>query len=834
MKYRDITLKKYQIIKHVINKYAENHDSVKPHISYDKDTQILDISGISKPINFNTGSIGIVPEGAYEVVGQVIRSKTSEGYVDAQGMNAYKSASRIFNIANDNRQEVFDFIDKNSTSAYCSCCGTTRDRNKLFYIRNLDSNHDIYQVGSRCITEYFDTSYFDLMKEIDNVIENTDISAIYQFADYNLIDYLTLYCIFIKNIRNTRSCCNKVIEILDSCEDVTKTSISDEFILQKDENINKILSIAKFYTEYPDYVRDDNLYIIKTIQSMADMLNGNIDADPYYSKSNCSNIAKMYISLLQNYASDYRKFKRDLFKYNAYLVENSLSDIWNIENRTEYKLRFELDKQSFNISIINIDIPSLKSVKILVSLTDEGNMIDEGKAKSAIISLASELYKSINIESNRQSIVDILSSYKNECIARYSHFKPFIMFEYGETSVTFLDYSNEPLVLSINSVIDDIEEAKSKLSAFINLSYTRQKLNSAYKDFSKKYTGTQAMAYTQPLRLNRQFSREYLEVQFKANWPKNIPLTISSYIENSNKNVIIQYNQAASKLKMPLNNIGILSGSDNDIAIRIQTFIAKELNLPMPTVKKERTHKSEEEKLKLRPKKNVTRAFSDAGVSARNLVMISKVNVLNDLSSKSLGLAVSKIGKILFKLENNNVVRESDTYYGRISLDGHNITAQKTFDKKTLVNAVHALEYLVYLSDTDNNLLCNTVTLSTKNGINHIYKYDLQCGNCIGSLQFKLVQIKENWILKSSPRFVVESVIDGHKVTCMININFSEECWKNIQNGILQLNDIQRGSSILNGQKNNNIISGTMWIDNGETQKLSNEIFTKVTGLTVT
>ncbi len=114
MKYKNIALKKYQIIKHIINTYAENHNNITPNISYDSANKTLEISGISRPINFNTKSIGIIPEGAYEVVGQVIRSKTSDGQVDKNGMNVYDSAQRVFNIANIDRQEVFDFISKNS------------------------------------------------------------------------------------------------------------------------------------------------------------------------------------------------------------------------------------------------------------------------------------------------------------------------------------------------------------------------------------------------------------------------------------------------------------------------------------------------------------------------------------------------------------------------------------------------------------------------------------------------------------------------------------------------------------------------------------------------
>ena len=381
MKYKNITLKKYQIIKHIINKYAESHDNVEPIINYDRDEEILDISGISRPISFSTESIGIIPKGAYEVVGQVIRSRTDDGHVDVNGMNVYDSAQRIFNIANTNRPEVFNFITENSRSSYCSCCGTNRDRNKLFYIRRADVPDKMYQVGSSCIKEHFDTSYFDLMKEISNVIENEGRVSPRDFSDYNLIDYLALYCMFTKTIGNVKACCKKVVEVLDSCEDVSETQWASEFISQRTENYDKVIAIAKFYTAYPNYAREDNMFAIKTVQSMAELLKDNIDVDPYYSKSNCSNVAKMYIALLSDYATDYRKYTRDLFKYNAYLVESSLTAMWDEQNRSSYKLRFNLDGHVFNISLLNSKAIAIKDVNIVVPLDNDGNMINDSKAK---------------------------------------------------------------------------------------------------------------------------------------------------------------------------------------------------------------------------------------------------------------------------------------------------------------------------------------------------------------------------------------------------------------------------------------------------------------------
>lgn len=837
MKYKNITLKKYQIIKHIINKYAESHDNVKPVISYDKNTQILDISGISRPISFSTESIGIIPKGAYEVVGQVIRSKTDDGRVDKDGMNVYNSPQRIFNIAADSRKEVFDFIAENSKSSYCSCCGTNRDRNKLFYIRRVDTSDMMYQVGSSCITEYFDTSYFDLMKEISNVIEHEGKVSDYQFSDYNLIDYLALYCILIKTISNVKTCSRKVAEILDSCDSVAETQWAIEFDSQRAENSSKISTIAKFYIEYPDYVREDNMFAVKTVQSMAEMLKENIDVDPYYSKSNCANVAKMYLSLLSDYASDYRKYVRDLFKYNAYLVETTLSTIWEEQNKTSYKLSFELDNHTYNISIANVKSPALQKIKISVLLDDSGNMVDADKSKSELIDLAMKINQSVAVKSKKADVLDILSKYKDECISRYSNFKPTIVVNCEEPDIRFLDYANEPLVVKI---ADDIEQSKLKLMTFVNMSYSRRNMNEAYKSFSRKYSGKVLMACTQNRHMNLQFSCDYAEKQFAANWPKTSAdkfLTslrnVTSFVADGGKNIAIHYNTSSSSLKLPVNSIGTISGADYDISLRIQTFIANELGLPAPRPTKVHASKTDEEIVKLRPKKNVTRLFSAAGTSAKNLVSVRKVNVLNDNTSPTLGVSVPNIGKILFTIKDGVSVYQNDMYSGRITLDGHNVSDQKKFDKKTLINAVHALEYLVYLSDDANNLICTREATSTKNGINHTYKYNLILGNCTGNLQFRIVQNTERSILKYGPKFVVEKTVNNDRIICMINLNFNEDCWKDIQQGILKLGDIQQSSSIIHGQKNNNMVSGVMWINNGEPQKLTNEIFTKLTGIVI-
>ena len=182
------------------------------------------------------------------------------------------------------------------------------------------------------------------------MIEQDNPSVKCKFTDYNLIEYLALYCIFNKSGDNITTCCKKVTDILDAVNDISEIPKYDEFLSQKTINTNKISDIAEFYKAYPTYIREDNMFAIKTVQSMNEMLKDNIDIDPYYSKTNCANIAKMYISLLQDYARDYKNYQSDLFKYNAYLVETLLNDLWKEHNNTVYYLSFELDKYASSLS----------------------------------------------------------------------------------------------------------------------------------------------------------------------------------------------------------------------------------------------------------------------------------------------------------------------------------------------------------------------------------------------------------------------------------------------------------------------------------------------------
>jgi len=564
---------------------------------------------------------------------------------------------------------------------------------------------------------------------------------------------------------------------------------------------------------------------------MAEMLKDNIDVDPYYSKSNCLNVAKMYLSLLSDYAIDYRKYTRDLFKYNAYLVETTLTDMWNESNTSPYKLNFNLDARVFNITVINNKSIPVKNIKIVVPLDNSGNMINESKSKSELLDLLARINKATAVKSKKNDVMDILNKYKDECIARYSNFNPAIVLKHDASTIRFFDYANEPLVVNI---IDDIEQSKVKLSTFINTLYVRQNLGNAYREFSKKYNGKPVMACMQPKQMNLQFSCEYIEKQFKSNWPEDKVLSrISSHADTAGENIKVYYNKSQSLLKFPVNSIGIVSGADYDITVRIKTFIAKELGLPDNFYRNIRPPKSAEDKLKNRPKKNVTKLFASIGASASNLVSLRKINVLNDISGNTLGVSAKGIGKILVTIEDGNPICENDIYRGRILLDGHLVSDSKTFDKKTFKNAVHALEYLAYLSDDSNKLMCSIDITPTKRGNYYTYKHPLSFGNCTGVLQFRIVQENDKFALKYSPKFVVEKTLGEDKVSLAMRPNFNKECWEDIQQGILKLGDLQRGSGVINGQKNNNLICGTMWINDGEPQQITNEMFTQVTDINI-
>ena len=191
MKYGNVTLEKYQIMLHMVNIYAKKHEGVKPEFNYDPKTQTLEIGGISKPITFQTNTIGEVPAGEYEVVGEAVLSKDAKGKTDINGMNEYKPS--IVDVAN--YPEVFDFIDMHRCSTSCACCGTNRERNDFFYIRRIDdSNHDMFQVGSSCIDNYFDRSYFKLMKDLYGVVNESNYSAVRsKTKDCNLTQYMATF-----------------------------------------------------------------------------------------------------------------------------------------------------------------------------------------------------------------------------------------------------------------------------------------------------------------------------------------------------------------------------------------------------------------------------------------------------------------------------------------------------------------------------------------------------------------------------------------------------------------------------------------------------------------
>lgn len=390
MKYKNITVDKYQIIQHIINKYAAMHSGVKPYLTYDKETKILDIGGISKPINFNTESIGAVPKGAYEVVAQAVRSKTNKGVIDKNGMTIYENTERVFNIVENKRQSVFDFIDSHQGSSHCACCGTNRDRINFFYIRRLDNNDEMYQVGSSCISEHFDTSYFDLMKDISDAVDSDDKALRSKIKDYNLIDYMALYMALSEDITNVANCHKQVATLLDDSSHISFDLIY-KYLEQKDKIMKEIAEIAMFYTNYSGYVHDDILLDVKTIQSMHEMVAGNISVDPYYSKTHCVQVVKSYLSLLDRYEVDSRQFKVDLFKYNANLVQTQLLQWWRENAMAEYKIEFTLYKHLLQGQISNSDDPIIQILSLDIELDDSGKLLDEQKALADMQQLVSTI-----------------------------------------------------------------------------------------------------------------------------------------------------------------------------------------------------------------------------------------------------------------------------------------------------------------------------------------------------------------------------------------------------------------------------------------------------------
>ena len=280
MTYNNIDVEKYQIMLHMVNVYAKKHEGIKPQFKYDRNTQTLEIGGISKPITFQTNTLGDIPAGEYEVVGEAVTSKTADGKTDINGMQNYKKS--IVNVSN--YPEVFDFINMHRNSTNCACCGTKRERNDFFYIRRADDpNHNMYQVGSSCVDNYFDKSYFKLMGDLSNVADESDRTVVRgKTKDCNLISYISEYLYYRY----------KAESVTEAHKNAVAYSNGDKNIDPelKDDLKNSIERVLTYTRKYD--VGEENKPALKTIQEMARMLNSDENTDPFYSAAHCKEIGK--------------------------------------------------------------------------------------------------------------------------------------------------------------------------------------------------------------------------------------------------------------------------------------------------------------------------------------------------------------------------------------------------------------------------------------------------------------------------------------------------------------------------------------------------------------
>ena len=825
MKYKNITTTKYQIIQHIINKYADKHDGVKPILSYDRKSQILYIGGISKPINFHTESIGLVPQGAYEVVAQAIRSKDVDGNIPCDGMTIYDSATRIFSLVDDNQQDVFDFISDNCRSSYCACCGTNRDRNNFFYIRNIDDDHNMYQVGSACIKEHFDTSYFELMKDISDAIDSDDDSLRKKLKDFNLVDYLALYNVFSETTNTIAQCHKNVVDTIGSLTDFPDAELFSKYQHQKIIDAENISSISAFYATYPDYMQKDNIFAIKTIQSMNDLVNGNIDVDPYYSKTHCMQVVKQYWDVMAAYKSDLRRYKYDLFKYNANLAQNRLIQIWRNNAKADYQITFDLNKHMLSGKVSKTNNATVNALGIDIPLSDTGEFTDELRA----ISDMEHFVITINdlLIGNNQwniTIADLLE-WKDTCVDRSKDNKPQIFVEQTDHNLIFYDYISSPVIITSDKSgypANGIDNAKHLIEVLVNDSYLRNDLNFAYKKFSTKYFGAENYAHKLPKDFNLSFSCEYLNNKYRSSAPKADP-KFNAFINKDASAILIEYGKAVP-LKFATTKLGIISGADYDIDLKVRTFICAENGLPLPGRAKPREKVSDEVKLKNRPQKYVKRAFASGGVSSKILLSDKFVSLVNNADG-TCGVTASTLGKILFKFADGMPKydkNDTSVYLGKIYLDGCKVSDTETFDRKTLINATHALEYLVKLTD-DSKPRYKKQVKSGRTSITYRYSYPLNCGNCSGNLEFSIVDINGVYTLRSAPKFNFTTMVGNQTVTAIVNLNFTEECWNHIQSGNFEYSDISLCDT--------KYVSGSVWIGSNDSRQLTKDLFTTLTGL---
>lgn len=828
MKYKNITKTKYQIIQHIINNYAEKHKGIKPILSYDVLTEILDIGGISKPINFSTESIGIVPQGAYEVVAQAIRSKDDLGHISDDGMTIYGSATRVYNLVDINRQEVFDFINKNSTSSYCACCGTNRDRNNFFYIRNVDNDHQMYQVGSSCITSHFDTSYFDLLKDISDAIDSDDVILQRKFKDYNLLDYLALYNVF-SETANTIAQCNKyVIDVIGSLSVTIDTNLLTKYHQQKSIIAENISAISEFYSAYPDYVKEDKALAIATIQSMHSLVMDDISTDPYYSKTHCMQVVKQYTDVLVTYTADLRKYKCDLFKYNAHLSQNKLIEIWRNKAKSDYQISFSLNKNTLSGKVTSTDHPIVNNLVIDVHLTDTGVFVDNNKAISDMHQFVNNINLLLTARSNWNSSVDELLAYKKECIDRYRHNKPDIMQDTAMESITFFDRIHVPVVIKSDKngcPICGMDIAKQNIAALVNSSYVCNDLIHAYEKFSIRYFGTPQYACNMPKDINLKFNCEYLNHKYSNSVPNANP-KFCAYINTKTSAIWIDYGKSVP-LKLYTNTLGILSGADFDIDLKVMTFVNLENGLPAPKRYKLKDQTSEEEKALSRPNKLVKRIFSQfRDVYCANFFSGSNVHIVNN-NTGSCGVS-SSLGKVLFQLNSGNVVyfdKQNKLFKGKIKIDGYNLAPGNIFDTQTFTRSIHALEYLVKLT-VKNQPLYTKSTKVVGNTKSYTYSHTITCGKCKGLLEFVITETEGKYSINQTPRFVFAAKINGVPTLGTMHPTFSPECWKHIQSGILEIDDIKKSHT-------NNF--GSIWLECNKTYVPMNfDVFSYVTGLQLT
>lgn len=827
MKYKNITKTKYQIIQHIINNYAEKHEGIKPILSYDVPTEILDIGGISKPINFSTESIGIVPQGAYEVVAQAIRSKDDLGHISDDGMTIYGSATRVYNLVDINRQEVFDFINKNSISSYCACCGTNRDRNNFFYIRNVDNDHRMYQVGSSCITSHFDTSYFDLLKDISDAIDSDDVILQRKFKDYNLLDYLALYNVFSETTTTIAQCNKNVIDVIGSLAVTTDTNLLTKYHQQKSIIAKNISDISEFYSAYPDYIKEDKALAIATIQSMHSLVTDDISADPYYSKTHCMQVVKQYTDILVTYTADLRKYKYDLFKYNAHLSQNRLIEIWRNKAKSDYQISFSLNKHTLSGKVTSTDHPMVNTLGIDVPLTDTGVFVDKNKAISDMKQFVNNINLLLNARSNWNSTVDELLAYKNECIDRYRHNKPDIMQDTAMESITFFDRIHVPVVIKSDKngyPVCGMDIAKQNIAALVNSSYVCNDLIQAYEKFSIRYFGTPQYACNMPKDINLKFNCEYLNHKYSNSVPKANP-KFCAYINTKTSAIWIDYGKSVP-LKLSTNTLGILSGADFDIDLKVRTFVNLENGLPAP----KRT-KPKEEKSSAQPNTILKQLFSQfKDVHCENLLTGGGIQLIKNITG-GCGIVLTTpkhqgTNKILFQLDNGKVTYsdpQHKLFKGKIKIDGYNLAPDNVFDAKTAAYAIHAFEYIFKLTKHGKSLYTKSDRVSG-NIKSCTYSYSVTCGKCKGLLEFTIAINEGKCSITKSPRFVFSPKLKGTSSLGVMYPTFSPECWKHIQEGMLEISDLKK--SKLN-------TFGSIWTSTNNSMPISNTVFTQLTGIPI-